>query len=211
MQLHELTAEMDRFVSEKGWYDADSPRPQTPRNLAASLAIEAAEVLEGELALFQRRVTLGEWDAVRAYLAGLPQPEGKAAFVQLIASLVEGPERKSGSFAQFAEKNYFDNEDLVGLISCAPDDFAKAQLKGLGTLLRLTVSEGCLIDTCLDSLRSALDEESFTLKRDQLAHILLEGAFPVAEPVVVAFLQRVHADRYTLDSGVHQGADARIG
>lgn len=46
MTLAELTAEMHRFVTAKGWYAADSLRPQTPRNLSASLAIEAAEVLE---------------------------------------------------------------------------------------------------------------------------------------------------------------------
>lgn len=37
---------MHAFVASKGWYGADSPKPQTPRNLAASLVIEAAEVLE---------------------------------------------------------------------------------------------------------------------------------------------------------------------
>ncbi len=37
---------MHAFVGSKGWYDPDSPKPQTPRNLAASLVIEAAEVLE---------------------------------------------------------------------------------------------------------------------------------------------------------------------
>lgn len=46
MDLKDLTAEMHRFVEEKGWYAADTPKPQTPRNLAASLAVEAAEVLE---------------------------------------------------------------------------------------------------------------------------------------------------------------------
>jgi NTP pyrophosphatase (non-canonical NTP hydrolase) len=46
MDLKELTSEMHRFVEAKGWYRADSERPQTPRNLAGSLAIEAAEVLE---------------------------------------------------------------------------------------------------------------------------------------------------------------------
>jgi NTP pyrophosphatase (non-canonical NTP hydrolase) len=46
MTIAELTNEMHAFVSAKGWYAPDSPRPQTPRNLAASLAIEAAEVLE---------------------------------------------------------------------------------------------------------------------------------------------------------------------
>jgi len=46
MDLAQLTTEMHRFVEAKGWYAPDSPRPQTPRNLAASLAIESAEVLE---------------------------------------------------------------------------------------------------------------------------------------------------------------------
>jgi NTP pyrophosphatase (non-canonical NTP hydrolase) len=46
MDLRELTEAMHQFVAAKGWYAPGSPRPQTPRNLAASLAIEAAEVLE---------------------------------------------------------------------------------------------------------------------------------------------------------------------
>lgn len=46
MDLAQLTSEMHRFVEAKGWYAADSPKPQSPRNLAASLAIESAEVLE---------------------------------------------------------------------------------------------------------------------------------------------------------------------
>jgi NTP pyrophosphatase (non-canonical NTP hydrolase) len=46
MDLKQLTEAMHRFVQSKGWYAADSPRPQTPRNLAVSLALEAAEVLE---------------------------------------------------------------------------------------------------------------------------------------------------------------------
>jgi NTP pyrophosphatase (non-canonical NTP hydrolase) len=46
MDIRELTNEMNRFVTAKGWYAAGSPRPQTPRNLAVSLSLEAAEVLE---------------------------------------------------------------------------------------------------------------------------------------------------------------------
>lgn len=46
MDLHQLTAEMHKFVQSKGWYNPDSPRPQTLRSLAISLNIEAAEVLE---------------------------------------------------------------------------------------------------------------------------------------------------------------------
>ena len=46
MDLRQLSDEMHRFVAGKGWYAAGSSRPQTPRNIATSLAIEAAEVLE---------------------------------------------------------------------------------------------------------------------------------------------------------------------
>ncbi|MCP4419684.1 MAG: nucleotide pyrophosphohydrolase [Chloroflexi bacterium] len=46
MDLKQIEALMHTFVESKGWYDPESPKPQTPRNLASSLAIEAAEVLE---------------------------------------------------------------------------------------------------------------------------------------------------------------------
>ena len=46
MDIKQLTEEMNRFVRSKGWYDENSKRPQTPRNLAISLALETAEILE---------------------------------------------------------------------------------------------------------------------------------------------------------------------
>ncbi len=46
MDIQELTREMHEFVRSKGWYEPDSPRPQTPLNLAISLNLEASEVLE---------------------------------------------------------------------------------------------------------------------------------------------------------------------
>jgi 8-oxo-dGTP diphosphatase len=46
MDISELTREMHNFVRSMGWYQADSQRPQTLRNLAVSLNLEASEVLE---------------------------------------------------------------------------------------------------------------------------------------------------------------------
>lgn len=46
MELSDLTEKMHAFVRSKGWYEADTQRPQTPRNLAISLSLEAAEILE---------------------------------------------------------------------------------------------------------------------------------------------------------------------
>ena len=46
MNLTQLSQAMHDFVSAKGWYAPDSSRPQTPRNIAISLTLEASEVLE---------------------------------------------------------------------------------------------------------------------------------------------------------------------
>lgn len=46
MDLQELTQAMQQFVSQKGWYGPESKRPQTPRNIAISLSLESAEILE---------------------------------------------------------------------------------------------------------------------------------------------------------------------
>lgn len=46
MDLNSLTQAMHQFVDAKGWYSPDSSRPQTARNLAISLNLEASEVLE---------------------------------------------------------------------------------------------------------------------------------------------------------------------
>lgn len=46
MDISQLTQAMHEFVRTMGWYEPDSPRPQTARNLAISLNLEAGEVLE---------------------------------------------------------------------------------------------------------------------------------------------------------------------
>lgn len=65
MELSELERMMHAFVASKGWYEHDSPKPQSPRNLAMSLAIESAEVLEH----FQWRETVADREALAAELA----------------------------------------------------------------------------------------------------------------------------------------------
>jgi NTP pyrophosphatase (non-canonical NTP hydrolase) len=46
MDIKTLTQEMHQFVRAQGWYEEDSPKPQSLRNLAISLTLEAGEVLE---------------------------------------------------------------------------------------------------------------------------------------------------------------------
>lgn len=65
MELQELTQAMEDLVRTKGWYQPESPRPQTPRNIAISLSLEAAEVLEH----FQWTDTPQDRDALASELA----------------------------------------------------------------------------------------------------------------------------------------------
>jgi NTP pyrophosphatase (non-canonical NTP hydrolase) len=79
MDLAELTRLMHDFVRAKGWYDPATPHPQTPRNLAISLSIEAAEILEhfqwnGELA--DAESLSGELADVLLYLLQLASVSG---------------------------------------------------------------------------------------------------------------------------------------
>jgi NTP pyrophosphatase (non-canonical NTP hydrolase) len=65
MDIHDLITKMHEFVRSKGWYDPDSKRPQTPRNLAISLSLEANEVLEH----FQWQGELKDKDELASELA----------------------------------------------------------------------------------------------------------------------------------------------
>jgi NTP pyrophosphatase (non-canonical NTP hydrolase) len=77
MDIQELTRSMHAFVQDKGWYEAGSSRPQTLRNLAISLNLEAAEVLE----LFQWTEELREPQELAGELADV------ALYLLQIASL----------------------------------------------------------------------------------------------------------------------------
>ena len=65
MDFKDVTKLMDEFVTGRGWYTAVSPKPQTPRNLAVSLMLEAAEVLEH----FQWSEAIEDTDALASELA----------------------------------------------------------------------------------------------------------------------------------------------
>jgi len=97
MELKELEALMHAFVAGKGWYAADSPKPQTPRNLAASLAIDAAEVLEH----FQWREAVkepaelaGELADVALYLLQLASVSGIDLEQAILAKLARNRDRE---------------------------------------------------------------------------------------------------------------------
>lgn len=79
MELKELETRMHAFVTDKGWYAPDSPKPQTPKNLAISLVLEAAEVLEH----FQWRSESADNHALASELADV------ALYLLQLASICE--------------------------------------------------------------------------------------------------------------------------
>lgn len=97
MELKELEARMHAFVEAKGWYAPDSPKPQTPRNLAISLVLEASEVLEH----FQwrteerdRAALAGELADVALYLLQLASISGVDLEQAILAKLEENHRRQ---------------------------------------------------------------------------------------------------------------------
>lgn len=70
---------MHEFVRDKGWYETDSPHPQTLQNLAISLNLEASEVLEH----FQWDGELSDPSSLAGELADV------ALYLLQIASLAE--------------------------------------------------------------------------------------------------------------------------
>ncbi|MFO7664058.1 MAG: MazG-like family protein [Chloroflexota bacterium] len=79
MELKELEERMHAFVESKGWYAADSLKPQTPQNLAISLVLEASEVLEH----FQWRADVRDGNALAGELADV------ALYLLQLASICE--------------------------------------------------------------------------------------------------------------------------
>ncbi len=46
MDLNKIKDSIDKIAKNKKWYSEKSNKPQTPRNLAISISLEAAELLE---------------------------------------------------------------------------------------------------------------------------------------------------------------------
>ncbi|GAB4559822.1 MAG: nucleotide pyrophosphohydrolase [Anaerolineae bacterium] len=65
MDLRTFTAEVEAFIEEMGWAGPESPWPRTPRNLATSVMIEAAELLQH----FQWGDEVADLDALGAEMA----------------------------------------------------------------------------------------------------------------------------------------------
>ena len=140
---------------------------------------EEKKRIEKETKELQRNVTLGNWDLVREYFATLTKEEAEAGYKQLLASLVKGPKKKQGRFANWQEKNHFDPGDILGLTHVTPLEQEDANLKKIGTLLTQCVRAGALVEKSIELFRAELAIEEPGLEAQDAARILMAANFPV--------------------------------
>ena len=104
MDIKDLTQRMHEFVRTKGWYEPGSSRPQTLRNLAISLNLEASEVLE----YFQ-------WKDLNEDLDGLSKELADVALYLLQIASLSGIDLEN-AILQKLEQNYhrtWDDNNLL--------------------------------------------------------------------------------------------------
>ncbi|MEX0718753.1 MAG: hypothetical protein WD066_19320 [Planctomycetaceae bacterium] len=151
-----------------------------------------------ELAAFQRNVTLGQWEDVKKFIAGLPEDEGKALYKQLLEGLHGGPVMTEGASAevlarmqqmmamqgmsggQEAEANYLAAEDIVALAAARPGKLADEHLAVLGELTRKALAQGQIVERLLALLRDdiARPETEAAFTRRQTAQLLFRAGRP---------------------------------
>jgi len=149
---------------------------------SAKAAAETKLIEEEALAL-QRNVTLGEWAAVKDYLARLADDEKKAGYEQLISSLQRGqpqPQNIPQQGQPYIEKNRFGLADVLGLLSAAPLPLAKEHFAKLGPILRQGLDAGLQLDTLVDALRPTLEQQDAQVDRRRLALLLAAAGELVA-------------------------------
>ncbi|HET6574065.1 MAG TPA: hypothetical protein VFG68_10715, partial [Fimbriiglobus sp.] len=121
----------------KAW----APAPDTDPKKPTPKKDPKTEALDKELAEFQKNVSTGQWDKVKAYLASLPDEEAIAGYKQLLTSLQRTPNamplmktgddgapdemmqmmmRNMPAQQQYAERHAFALDDLLGLAAAVP-------------------------------------------------------------------------------------------
>ncbi len=172
--------------------EADAEKKRKAEEEKARKTAEA-KALDEEIASFQRNVTLGDWAAVKSYLASLTDDEKKVGYDQLLKSLQKGPSARPANVQPaglaYVEKNRFAPADVLGLAAAAPQKLTKEQLTTLGQILRQALDAGHQLDGFVAELKPRLMEEGIALDRRQLALVLvaanealgLEELLPTAE------------------------------
>jgi hypothetical protein len=150
-----------------------------------------------EMDMFQRRVTLGRWDAVKAYLAVLPKDEAKAAYQRLLQSLQQGPQaaamippgkereltlqqmmQMAGPGMAYAEKNQISPDDLVGIATASPEPLEREALESLAGVVRACLAGGTVVEAIVGRFKQEVQKPKGALTARQAARLVAAADRP---------------------------------
>ncbi len=160
----------DAEKAQKAKDEAATAKKKAEDEAAAKVA--EAKLIEEEMQVLQRNVTLGDWPAVKSYLAGLTEDERKGGYETMLQSLQQGPKKKPNvpqQGQQYLEKNRFSPADVLGLADAAGRKLEKTDLDKLGAILRQALDQGHQIDGFLNEIAARIGTEGFPFDRRQLA------------------------------------------
>jgi hypothetical protein len=203
-----LMAAFDRRPSAvlKAWSFEVARKGEVALVWSATIAAVASDLtpnrIKAEIAAVQSNVTLGRWEAVKTYMAGLPGDHGTKVYRHVLSNLqtdgakprkvakrpgkagaaqprrVQRAKPKRG-YQPFAESNLFGPDDFVGLADACPakELDKKLDLPFLVQTLRRVVSQGHLIEPLLARLDTGTEKlgGKAAARRSMVATLLLDA------------------------------------
>jgi hypothetical protein len=206
MRLKQLTFDRRPSAILKAWAHRPETKPRDPKQPAPT-------PLDAELQAFQKNVTLGNWPAVKSYLAGLPTGEGKAAYQQMLQSL-QGAPPQPGMMGGFPgrmirgpdgglmpmsppEQNAFVADDVIGLAAATPDTLDKELIGKLGTILRRALDGHTVAPDVVTRFKMEVDKKTGkpALTPRQAAQLLMAANEPISAGTFLPALDQAIADK----------------
>jgi hypothetical protein len=157
--------------------------------------------LDKEMEALQHNVTLGHWAEVKKYLAGLPDKEARAGYEHMLRSLQSGPpigppQPGMPPMMQYAERNRFSPDDLIGLAAAAPKGLDKDALHGLGAILRQSIAGGTVVESAVSRFKAEVAKPSgAVLTNPQAARLLVESGQAADAGDFLPRLDRARSER----------------
>ena len=121
---------------------AGEATPAPPAASGVDASVEA-KILQRELEMFQRDVTLSRWSAVAAFFGTFAEKDRKQVYEHFLKTLLRHPNKPPSRLpANLQEKNRFSFEEALILAGMAPGGFDKQQCALLAPIVRRAMDGG---------------------------------------------------------------------
>ncbi len=216
-------AQFDRRPSAilKAWSASDEKEPEKKAETPAEPVDPTnpqpkpaePDPFDDELKTFARNVTLGHWPDVKAYLASIDKDLGKALYRRLLQAMQVAPaavppgvppemaaqimQARGGQQGQHVEKNVFSFDDVLALADAAPGELEKEHLASLGTILRLSLDGGNVIENLVARLRAELEKPDAerAIATREAAKLLFAASYPIEAGQFLPPLDKAKEDK----------------